>query len=113
LQELGPNDVLFIAPPPAPGPGEAALHAGSIKRVIRTLEETTEDWKRVVTQVTTLVGATEEHAAATGWGLDEVTVGLAFDAKGKLAFIAEAGVQASIEVRFKRGSGASARTAPE
>jgi hypothetical protein len=100
-----PQQVLFIAgamttPPSAPG---LDLHkARPVETVVRTLEEVKEDWKVAVGQVVEMVSATEERVGATGYRLEEVQVSLGFSASGKLAFIAEAGVEASVTIAFKR-----------
>jgi len=70
--------------------------------VERTLLQVREDWRTVVVQVNQLIVDTKADPAS-GFHLDEVSIGLAFDAKGKIGFIAEAGVEASIHVVFKRG----------
>lgn len=64
-----------------------------------------EDYQRICTQVFALVDAQEKVTpkSADGFRVDEVTVSLGVHASGGLAFIAEAGVEASIEVTFKRG----------
>ena len=57
---------------------------------------------RIITkQVFDMLSATNETTTKAGYTLDEVSVSLGFSAKGKLAFIAEAGVEASVTVKFK------------
>lgn len=102
MDDLTHDDVLFVAPNKAPAPGEAVLHAGPTERVVRSLADTSEDWKRIFGQVTTLVSMTDERVATSGWSLDEIKIGLTFDARGRLAFIAEAGMEATVEATFKR-----------
>lgn len=46
----------------------------------------------------------EEQAAGSGMGLAEITVGLALGASGKVLFIAEGSVEASIGLVFRRPS---------
>lgn len=67
----------------------------------RKIEEVKADWKRVSTQVKEMIEATES-AQPSGFGLDSVTISLGFNAKGQLVFIAEAGIEATVSVTFKR-----------
>jgi hypothetical protein len=53
-------------------------------------------------QVSALVSDSDSKVDNINFQLDEIKVALGFSATGKLAFIAEAGVEASIEVTFKR-----------
>ena len=49
-----------------------------------------------------MVSGTDDRVTAAGYELSEVNISLGFNAKGKLAFIAEAGVEASVSIVFKR-----------
>ena len=51
-----------------------------------------------------------EDVAAGRWQVDEVNVGLALSAEGKLLFIASAGVEGSIQVKLTRASGTSGKS---
>ncbi|WP_329562000.1 Pepco domain-containing protein [Kitasatospora sp. NBC_01266] len=71
-----------------------------------------DSYNRICTQVFALVDAQEKarqkdtRATAQhngGFSVNEITVHLGLSASGKVAFIAEAGVEVSIEVTFKRG----------
>ena len=85
-----------------PAPGTAEEHGWrEAFGLVRHIDDVKADWSHVFLQVVNLVSATQE-TAPVGYHLDEVKVSLGFDAKGKLAFIAEAGVNASVEVTFKR-----------
>lgn len=85
---------------PLPGQAEAHVDMGA---VTRPLSEIKEEWAVTINQVLSLIAVTDESAAETeGFSLQELSVKLGFSAKGKLAFIAEAGVEASVEVTFKR-----------
>src|SRR5262249_48067448 len=85
-------------------PGEFEQH--SLKDLTlglfgKNLEEVKADWRKVSAQIREMIQATED-VKPTGYGLDSVTISLGFNAKGHLVFIAEAGVQATVSVTFKR-----------
>ncbi len=67
------------------------------------LEEVKADWAKVTGQIGQMVAATDSQAPQ-GFRLSTVTVAVAFTAKGKLAFIAEAGVQSTVTLTFTRPS---------
>ncbi|OPY72632.1 MAG: hypothetical protein A4E64_02891 [Syntrophorhabdus sp. PtaU1.Bin058] len=96
------NQVLFIARETVPSVGNVELHRFKENGLTRTLKEVKDDWRVVSKQVIELVEETEREASGKKYRLDQVTVGLGFNAKGKLAFLAEAGVEASVTVTFKR-----------
>ena len=98
------NEVLFISAS-HPEPGNAMLHAGVGGKVVsRTLEAVTDDWRLVVGQVETMIAATTQETPKSGYELNEVNVSLGFSADGKLAFIAQVGVEATVSLTFKRKS---------
>jgi len=55
----------------------------------------------VSAQIAKLVEATA-NVRETGFELESIEVGLAFSASGRLAFIAEAGVEASVSITLAR-----------
>ena|ERR1700733_12936020 len=61
-----------------------------------------EDYQVILNQIGFIIGDSDSRVRNTGFSLDEIKISLGFNAKGKLAFIAEAGVEASVEVTFKR-----------
>jgi hypothetical protein len=67
----------------------------------RKIEEVKADWKKVTAQIQEMIQSTES-AQPAGFGLESVTISLGFNAKGQLVFIAEAGVEATVSVTFKR-----------
>ncbi len=83
-------------------PGEFAAQFGMPNIFTRPLKEVKADWHLVVNQVSDMLSAADRVATSHALKLDEVTIQLAFSAKGQLVFVAEAGVQASIAVSFKR-----------
>jgi hypothetical protein len=106
-QNRDPEQVLFISgtvpeESPATTPGIKFHKRRGISIVTRTLEEVKEDWKVVVGQVVEMVAVTGERIGVAGFELDQVEISLGFSASGKLAFIAEAGVEASVTIAFKR-----------
>lgn len=85
-------------------PGEVRLHG--VKEVAervfgRSLEDVKADWRKVTGQIREMMNAVEAEAVR-GLALDTVTVSLGFSLQGKLVFIAEAGVEASVSMTFKR-----------
>lgn len=83
-------------------PGEVQVQSGRAERVIRSLGDVKKDWQRVIGQVAEMIGSSDGEFAERGFRLGEIEVELGFDARGKLAFIAEAGVEATVTVRFER-----------
>lgn len=68
----------------------------------RKLDDAKADFRRVFGQVEQLVS--DLPHSIKGYGIEELEVGLAFTAEGQLAFIAKAGIEASVKVQFKRRS---------
>ena len=96
------DDVLFVTSS-AIKPGELHLHANLGDRVlVRSLDSLRKEWTIVNEQVMAMIDGTVAQTKPNAFGLEEVSVGLAFTATGKLAFIAEAGAEASITLTFKR-----------
>lgn len=87
-------------------PGDVHLHGltSLSERVFgRKLTDVKKDWARVTAQIKELLDATSERAPS-GFALESIEVSLGFSAKGQIVFIAEAGVEASVTVTFKRPS---------
>lgn len=97
-----PQEVLFIAETTLPA-GEVRLHKDVGKGLTRTLKEVKEDWDIVMVQVSHIISDTEAKIEQKKFKLDEITISLGFNAKGKLAFIAEAGIEASVSIKFTKG----------
>lgn len=88
---------------PAPEPGTAEDHAffDPLRKLFaRDIDEVKTDFQKVADQVDALVGTL--RSTAGGFALDEVSVELGFSATGRLVFIAEAGVTATISVTYRR-----------
>lgn len=94
------NVVLFTGLPSIQ-PGEVELHSLADKVFGRRVEDVQADWRRISSQVAAMVDATSEREPE-GFQVDSVEIGLGFSATGKLAFIAEAGVEASVTVTLSR-----------
>lgn len=77
----------------------------------RKLDDVKADFRRVLGQVEHLVS--DLPHSIKGYGIEELEVGLAFTAEGQLAFIAKAGVEASVKVQFKRRPESPALTGKE
>ena len=85
-------------------PGDVQLHglASLSERVFgRKLNDVKQDWARITTQIKEMLEATSERAPS-GFALESIEVSLGFSAQGQIVFIAEAGVEASVTVTFKR-----------
>jgi len=97
------NPVWFVSKV-VPEPGSAELHKKSkASGITREFTELRADWSVMTTQILEMVIETDsELDEKSGYTLDEIEIGLAFTAKGKLAFIAEAGAEASIKLTLKR-----------
>jgi hypothetical protein len=100
-EERTSNEVLFISGTGLEA-GEVEIHKGVAEKVVRSLADVKEDWRLVVDQVAEIFGTGTDQVASRGYRLSEVEVSLGFDARGRLAFIAEAGVRATVSVKFER-----------
>jgi hypothetical protein len=98
------NIVLFQGPQPAAAPGTVQLHSlgTAVQRVFgRDINDVTADFRKISDQVNVILK--DAFKDMTGdMKMDSVEVSLGFTASGKLAFIAEAGVEASLTLTFKR-----------
>jgi hypothetical protein len=87
-------------------PGTAVTHKGVTDKIKRSVAQMGEDFELVLRQMSSVIEIAERQArlAAGNYQLEEISLGLAFDASGKISFIAgaEAGVEASVQVTFKR-----------
>ena len=72
------------------------------KTLAKKAGEVKEDYEAILNQIDFIIGDTDTKIKESGFKLEQIKIGLGFNAKGKIAFIAEAGVEASIEVLFKR-----------
>lgn len=83
-------------------PGTVELHKAP-KEITRTLEEVRADWSHMSAQISEIIAGTDvTFEQESGFKLSEIEIGLAFNAKGKLAFLAEVGAEASIKLLLKR-----------
>jgi hypothetical protein len=92
--------VYFISPAKPP-PGAATPHAFLDTLYPRRKEEVQQNWKKVINQSVELVSQNVD-SAPEGYQMDQIEVSLGFSATGQLAFIAQAGLEASVKVVFKR-----------
>ena len=95
-----PEYVYFVSPAKPP-PGEATPHAFLDTLYPRRKEEVKRDWKTVINQTVELVSQNVD-SAPKGYQMEQIEVSLGFSATGHLAFIAQAGLESSIRVLFKR-----------
>jgi hypothetical protein len=70
------------------------------KLFAREIEDVKADFARVSEQLGALVSALPSNVS--GFEIGELSVELGFSASGKLVFIAEAGVDATVSVTFRR-----------
>jgi hypothetical protein len=101
-----PDEVLFITRTPE---ARSMALASPLAVVTRTMKEVTDDWRVVSAQVLQMVSSVESETIPKGFTLGEITVSLGFTASGKLAFIAEAGIEASVELTFRKPEQTSPR----
>ena len=105
-KEIGQREVYFISNATLlrePGIVEhKSLGSGLGYELSKKVDDVKNDWKRMMEDLQFIIDETERSATNKKYVLDEITVSLGFSATGKIAFIAEAGVEASIEVKFKR-----------
>lgn len=78
-------------------------HAGSTSAVMQRLDEAMAGWSKTIDQASTLAAAAMRAAQGDSpIELDEITIGLTLTAEGGLAFLAKAGAQGTIQIKFKR-----------
>ncbi len=88
---------------PSPEPGKAAEHGAFDafqKLFARDITDVQADFGRVTQQLKLLVDGIPHRVSV--FEIDEVSIELGFSASGKLVFIAEAGVEATVSVVFRR-----------
>jgi hypothetical protein len=88
---------------PTPDPGVAAEHAAfdALRKLFaRDIDDVRADFARVSAQLQALVQALPDRVA--DFEVHELSIELGFSATGKLVFIAEAGVEATVGVTFRR-----------
>ncbi len=91
-------------------PGAVELHSfgsASAKLFGRSLEDVKADWKKVTGQVKEMMDSIVPEVPK-GFTFESIEVSLGFSAEGKLVFIAEAGIEASVSLTFNRKDAASA-----
>lgn len=96
--------VLFQGPKPVGKPGTVQLQSfGTVVDKIfgRTVDDVKDDFDKVSAQLDTILSTAFSKVTA-GMSIDTVEISLGFTAEGKLAFIAQAGVEASVTVTFKK-----------
>jgi hypothetical protein len=96
------REMFFISSVGTPSGVGIVPHAGESKQLSKKAKEIKEDWDNVLEELNFIIAETEKSTTNSHYSLDEVKVSLGFSAKGKIAFIAEAGIEASIEVTFKK-----------
>jgi hypothetical protein len=80
------------------------LHKVGERSVARRFDDVKADWERMIGNVMTLADSTDAVSPSSNLRLTDLTLELGFTATGKLAFIAEAGVAASITLTFSRSA---------
>lgn len=99
---IGQQEMIFITDVEVRKVPGVTEHSGKSSVLSKKVDEVKNDLSKILGQLNFIVSEAEKSTAEKGFNLEEITVSLGFSASGKLAFIAEAGVEASIEVTFKR-----------
>ncbi len=105
-KEVGQRKMFFISAYGLPEEIGIEPHSGTSRQLSKKAQEIKEDWENVMEELSFIIAETEKSTSINHYALDEIKVSLGFSAKGKIAFIAEAGVEASIEVTFKKNQSA-------
>jgi len=95
------EDIVFFTGSPALQPGDVELQSFKDRLFGRKVEDVQADWRRVSSQIAKIVDASSAERPR-GFEMESVEIALGFSASGKVAFIAEAGVEASITVTLTR-----------
>lgn len=106
MPEVVDEDVVLFVGTTTLAPGELELQSFKDRLFGRRIEDVQEDWKRMSAQITKIVDATSS-ARPSGFELDSIEFSLGFSASGQLAFIAEAGVEASVSISLSRSKTAA------
>jgi hypothetical protein len=104
IRVADPDDVvIFVTTEDAPH--GFTPHKKVDERLRERVAELKENYDEVMGQVLAMVDDSQAVQSKSGFHLSEICVGLAFDAKGKLGFIAgvEAGIEATVTVTLRRG----------
>jgi len=101
-EKLSQQDLSFIISSNPPGTPGIIQHSRENEILTKKVEEVKEDLGLIVKQLNYIISEADKAEGNSDFKIDEITIGLGFSAKGKIAFIAEAGVEASIEVKFSR-----------
>jgi hypothetical protein len=100
--DIGQHDMFFITKASLPEKVGVTPHSSAGAQLSKKAQEVKEDWENVLKELNYIVTETEKSNSNKNYILEEISVSLGFSAKGKIAFIAEAGIEASIQVTFKR-----------
>ena len=104
--DLDNPDIVVFERPTGLAPGEAEAHGldGAVDRLFgRSIDKVRADWDKTMGQVGRMVEAAGARRPR-GYEMDSVAVSLGFNASGRLVFIAEAGIEATVTVTFKRAT---------
>jgi hypothetical protein len=97
--------VYFVVGDHLPVASDSQAYAGILRTVAdeasAPIEKVKAEWDRMMARVATLLESAKQAAAPGPFELQEIQLQLAFTAKGHIAFIAEAGVQAGVTLTFR------------
>src|ERR1700686_1041710 len=98
-----PNWVIFQGSPPPLELGETEDQFGeALKNLFaRKVSDVKADWDRVFKQLNEMLSSAAQ-TVTDNFALESLELSLGFNAQGKLCFIAEAGVEATITMVLKR-----------
>ena len=97
------ESVWFISGAQPMSKGVVELHSGAAgDMLVRRLADVQQNWNTINQQIILILESSEAPITKTGFALDEVSVEIGVNAKGQLAFVAEAGVSATFKLIFRR-----------
>ena len=95
-------NVLFVGGSISPA-GTVVLHKDSLEELTAKFGDVKGSWKNITSQLSEMIASTSLGIEKKiGYYMDEIEVSLGFNGKGKVAFIAEAGAEASIKIKLKK-----------
>lgn len=103
LDEFDDPQWIVFGGTPSPEPGMAQDHSAfdPLRRLFaRSAVDVRADFSKVRKQIDELVSAMRSEVA--GFELAEVQIELGFSASGRLVFVAEAGVNATVSITYQR-----------
>jgi hypothetical protein len=101
----GEDLVYFVVGDSIHATSDSEVYSGLLNRVAEgakaPFEEVKAEWDQMMGRIAKLLDSAQQSASPGPFELQEIQLQLAFNAKGRVAFIAEAGVDAGVTLTFR------------